>query len=100
MTPIPAKKHWVSTDAWRGYYEYENTIFGGSVYHEASAEQEKKNIAAIKKALRKANIPCKVKWASTSNVFSRVYDIIVRKEDVARGKQIVEQLKKGGEVDA
>jgi len=94
MAKIVLRKKWVSTDPWRGYYEYENSAFGGCIlagdkFHN---EAEKEKIEEAKKRLRKAKIPFRFKTARTSNVFSIVYDIVVSKRDLPRAKRMLKDL--------
>jgi hypothetical protein len=93
------KKHWVRTDPWRGYYEYDNSVLGGSIlagygdpYAESQNKEEKERIKKAKSILRKSKIPYKVAHARTSNVFSQVYDIVVDKENVTKAEKLLKAI--------
>jgi hypothetical protein len=95
MVKVPLKKHWVWVDAgWRGYDEYENSVFGGSLLFgdEAHNEDEKEKIKKAKEILKKNRIPYRFKTSATSNVFSKSYDIIVAKENNARAKKLIKSV--------
>jgi hypothetical protein len=94
MSAIPLKKHWRSTDAWRGVYDYEHSVADGCFlamndYHNKSETERIKTIKAI---LRKNKIPCKVATAQTSNVFSTGYDIVVAPNNVSRAKKLLKEV--------
>ncbi len=94
MAKIPLKKHWVRTDPWRGYYEYENAVAGGCFlagdrYHNLSEMERIKRIKAI---LRKHGIAHRLARARTSNVFSQVYDIVVEPKQVKRAKRLLKDV--------
>jgi hypothetical protein len=96
---ISLKKKWISTDAWRGYYQYDNSVMGGSIlagYGDPIAdshnEEEKKRIKAAKEILHSNKIPYKFAQARTSNVFSSVYDIVVDKDNVSKAKALLKEV--------
>jgi len=89
MPKVPLHKRWVSTDAWRGYYQYDNAVIGGALYDEASKEKYDERTKAAKAILKKNRIPYRIAYARTSNVFSTVWDIVVRKEDVKRATELM-----------
>jgi CRISPR/Cas system-associated endoribonuclease Cas2 len=91
MAKIPLKKHWVKTDAWRGYYEYDNSVFGGSLLAGDVLHNniERKLIRDAKEVLMKNKIPFRVLRAGTSNVFSQVYDVVVEKKNVDKAKKLL-----------
>jgi hypothetical protein len=95
---VSLKKKWISTDAWRGYYEYDNSVMGGSILAgydliaERHNEEEKKRIKQAKEILHSNKIPYKFATARTSNVFSSVYDIVVDKDNVAKAKSLLKDV--------
>jgi hypothetical protein len=96
---VSLKKKWISTDAWRGYYEYDNSVMGGSIlagygdpYAERQNEAEKERIKKAKEILHSNKIPYKLATARTSNVFSSVYDIVVDKDNVAKAKALLKDV--------
>lgn len=100
MAKISLRKRWVRTDAWRGYFEYDNSVFGGSIlaamgdpYGESHNRQERETQKKVTSLLRKHKIPYRIAYAQTSNVFSRVYDIVVAPKDVKRAKQLIRLAK-------
>lgn len=86
---VKLKKRWVKTDAWRGYYEYDNSIMDGCFLwgDDTHNQAEKERIAKARKILRKAKIPFRVKGAQTSNVFSTGYDVVVDSKNVSKAKK-------------
>lgn len=94
MAKITLRKHWVRTDPWRGYYEYENSVADGCFLSGDNShnQSEMDRIHEVRKALRQNRIPNRLKTAQTSNVFSRGYDIVVAKEDVQKAKKVLEKV--------
>lgn len=100
MPRISLRKKWVRTDAWRGYFEYDNSVFGGNIlaamgdpYGESQNKEEKQKQKHVASILRKNRIPYRIAYAQTSNVFSRVYDIVVSPKDVKRAKRLISLAK-------
>jgi hypothetical protein len=96
---VSLKKHWVRTDAWRGYYKYDNSVFSGSLlagfgdpYAESRNEEEKKNLKKVKSILKANKIPHRLAQARTSNVFAGSYDIVVDKENVKKAKSLLRSV--------
>jgi len=94
MVKIPLRKHWKSIDAWRGYYEYDNSVTGGSLLFgdETHNREEMDRINKVKQILRKNKIPSRVAKARTSNLFSGVYDIVVSPSDLKKAKKLVDTV--------
>jgi len=98
MVTIPAKKKWVSTDAWRGYYTFDNSVADGwfptmedeTVRGKTQAERDR--IKKIRAELRKHGIKSKVKTTKTSNVFSVGWDVLVEPSKVKRAKELLKGL--------
>ena len=94
---IPLKKKWVSTDAWRGYYTFDNSIADGwmqsiSDSGDSHNDTEKDRMKAIQKVLKLRNIPYRTKYSRTSNVFSVGWDIVVAPSDKARADKIAKAI--------
>lgn len=91
MAKIPLKKKWVSIDAWRGYYNYDNSVVDGSFLYgnETHNKQEKEIISKSKKILKSNKIPHRLKTARTSNVFSVGWDLIVAPKDFNKAKKLL-----------
>src|SRR3989344_1206501 len=86
---IPAKSKFVHTDAWRGYYTFDNSVADGNFlagygdpYAERQNADEKERIKKIKDVLRKNKISFKFKTTKTSNLFSMGWDILVPPKDM------------------
>ena len=94
MTKVQLKKHWVRTDAWRGYYEYDNSVMDGCfMYGNASHNQaEQERIKKARTILRKAKIPFRVKGAQTSNLFSTSYDVVVEPKNTKKAKSLLKKV--------
>jgi hypothetical protein len=92
---IPAKKKWVSTSAWRGYYTFDNSVADGwipTIEDEAirgKTDDEKSRIRDIRKTLKEHGISSKVKYTQTSNLFSVGWDVIVPPSKVPRAKKLL-----------
>jgi hypothetical protein len=96
---VSLKKHFVHTDAWRGYEEYDNSVAGGSFlagygdpYAESHNKDEMERIKNVKAILKKNKISHKLAHARTSNVFSNTYDIVVDKENVQKAKKLLKSV--------
>jgi hypothetical protein len=94
MAKIPLRKHWVATDAWRGYYEYDNSIAGGCILwgNEEHNREEMERIKKVKEILKKNKISSRTAKARTSNVFSGVYDIVVSPSNLKKAKKLVRKV--------
>ena len=92
---IPAKKKWVSTDAWRGYFTFDNSVADGWIPTmedstvRGKTKDEQDRIKRIKSILRKNKINSREKYSRTSNVFSVGYDVIVPPSKVKRAKALL-----------
>lgn len=91
---VSLKKKWVRTDAWRGYYEYDNSVADGCflAMNESQNKEEMDRIKKVKSVLRKNKIPHRVATARTSNVFSTAYDIVVDKKNVKKAKSLLKSV--------
>jgi hypothetical protein len=94
MTKIPLKKKWVNVGGWRGYYEYDNSVLGGSIHwgDEYHNKEEMERIKKAKAILKKSKISYRVKVATTSNVCANVFDVVVKKDDVTRAKKLLKRM--------
>lgn len=76
---IQQRKVWHSTDAWRGYYLFKNSIYSGAFLwgDNYGNEEVLREIIGIKKKLRQQHIPYKIVKTRTSNCFNVGVDILV-----------------------
>jgi len=91
MNMVSLKKKWVSTDPWRGYEEYDNSVADGCflAMNPSQNQEEKERINKIKSTLKKNKIPHRLAYGRTSNVFSTAYDIVVDKKNVGKAKKLL-----------
>ena len=93
---ISMKKSWVSFGGYRGCLTPINAVAGSAdtgnwddspcPSNDVTAE-----LNAIKKALKQAGINYKSTWGSSSNLFCIHRFLVVAEEDVALGKQVVQE---------
>jgi len=92
---IPTNKKWHSTDGWRGYYEYPNSVtstWATGEWADAGdnkASVVKKRIQDARNLLAKNGIGSKVVKDETSNSFSTSVNIVVHPADTNRAKKIL-----------
>jgi hypothetical protein len=67
---VHKKGKWVSTDAWRGYWQPSNSIIGQSIFGEQfDRKQQEEDLAKVKNFLKQKRIPYRVRATRSSNVF-------------------------------
>jgi hypothetical protein len=91
---VPLKKHWVKMDAWRGYYQYDNSVLDGSFLwgDNLHNQSEMNRIKKAREILKNAKIPFRVKGTPTSNVFSSGYDVVVEPRNVNKAKRLLKKV--------
>lgn len=85
---------WVSTDAWRGYFEVESTEFARVhtdciLSHSADAVELKFFDDAVRRFCDERNIDYARVFTRTSNVFSGGYDFFVRKKHLRNIEELM-----------
>jgi hypothetical protein len=93
---ISMKKVWVASDAWRGRFTPVNAVAGSADTGSwddspCPSNSVTAELNAIKKALKQAGINYKSTWGSSSNLFCIHRYIVVAEEDIAQGKQVVQE---------
>jgi len=76
---IQQRKIWHILDPWRGYYEFENSIYSSAfLMADTYGNQEvEKEITEIKKKLKQQHIPYKIATTRTSNCCTVGVDVLV-----------------------
>lgn len=91
------QKKWVSTDGWRGYEQPMYAICGANDTGMSYDSPCKTNVCLLElnmamSALKKNNIPYKLKTCETSNIFCVHHYIIVKPIDKDRAYNLIEDL--------
>lgn len=97
MSKISLKKHWVSTDGWRGYEQPIYAVCGANdtgMWSDSPCKSDVayKELELAKKALKQAGINHKKTTCRSSNVFCVHHYLVVPEEDVQKGKEIIREL--------
>jgi len=67
---VHKKGKWVSTDAWRGYWQPSNSIIGQSIFGEKyEREQQEEELNKVKNFLKSKKIPYRIRATHSSNLF-------------------------------
>jgi hypothetical protein len=98
-TKISLKKHWVSTDGWRGYEQPIDAVCGAndtgmwsdSPCKTTTCLNELKQAAKI---LKSAGINYKSTVCQTSNVFCGHRYLVTAAQDVVRAKELIQPIVK------
>lgn len=86
-----------SADTWRPYIKYKFAIAGANDTgtlpdSPANSNTARKELALVKSALRKLNIPFKEKALESTNIFMIRWFIVVPEEYVEQGKNLVMEI--------
>jgi len=91
--------HWVSTDAWRGYYEVKADPRMWTKVHEDTVlamSEDEQNLMAFDEVVRKAMDQAKIRYvravSRTSNLFSAGYDLFVEADQAERIESLINIL--------
>ena len=76
---IPVRKKWHSTDMWRGYYEFDNSVYSTAFLmgDTDGNEKELQTIKTFKKRLKESSISHRIIKTNTSNCCSVGIDVLV-----------------------
>jgi hypothetical protein len=75
---VHKKGKWISTDAWRGYWQPSNSIIGQSIFGEKyNREEQEEDLKKIKSFLKEKNIPYRIRATRSSNLFMAKRWIII-----------------------
>jgi hypothetical protein len=100
MAHTRAKGKWVSTDAWRGYWQVANAVAGASdtgMYSDSPAPSDKvkKELNDFRDYLKKKGITSRLSSGKSSNVFMGKRWVTVKPSDVPKAKKLFnEYIKK------
>jgi len=99
MTAISKKKEWISTDAWRGHYQFIDAVAGANDTGSWSDSPCPTHVREYEMAqaihlLRKAKIKYKTAWCESSNCFMQSQNLLVAPADRAKAIEILKPLEK------
>lgn len=96
-TEINTKTKWIETDPWRGYFQPINAIAGANNTGQWSDSPCPENVCLnelemVKKRLIENNIPYKLVWCNSSNVFCIHGYIVVPGRMKRKAKKLIQDL--------
>jgi hypothetical protein len=97
MKTISTKKHWISTDAWRGYEKPINAVCGANNTGNWSDSPCPENdcvseIAKARKVLKSNGIKTKLVWCRSSNLFCVHAYLLTYPENIDWAKELIKPL--------